>query len=422
MALTTSSQYVPGNLLNSLIKLVTKGSILIVVGGAESGFFLSNVLGANTDSLVWVNQFGTVHLTHPIPVRDLILNQTETENTTIIMYAPYEGKNIPVLLRKPVGKGALYFMNLQDYLEYAVATRDIEIYENLNRIWSKLGSLLNFKLNTYQNQTQYFDIHYPLHYGIFTDKKIKLSGTIEINTGYIKVYDFELNGVFNENIPPMLDNIQIIGSLKLTLFETKGTLIRSPLTNMIELRLERTTNVQIRIKSGFLQGLYNGTNLEMLIKLPYIINGTINSSTILMSCPEIIVKGNVSLRDVRLTWPYIKRLGTQGDVLLSGIVSFEVPNTYDKYVPIRLTSSDGFQSIYQDENRVELIEYARYHNNISLLPHINTTQLSDLYITIAILLTFSLGYVLLVKTVSCRSLDKPNIKSEHRRQGIRYES
>lgn len=414
IALSASSQYVAGNLLNSLLELVTRGSILIVVGGSESGFFLGNVIGANTDSLVWVNQFGTVSLAHPIPVRNLILNRTETENTTIIMYASYGGSNVPVLLRKTVGKGVLYFVNLGDYMENAVVTRDLEIYENLNRIWNELGSLLNFTSGVYQNKIKYFDIQYPLHYGIFTDKEIKFSGTVEINTEYVKIYDFEMSVSLDENTPTMLDSIQIAGNSKLILFETEGTLIRSSLTNMIELKLKKVTNVQLRIKSGFLRGLYNGTKSEILIKLPYTINGTINSSTILTSYPEIIIEGNVSFSDVRLTWPYIKIFGAKGEVLLSGVVSFNILNTYDKYLSMRLTSSDGFQSIYHDEVRNELVEFVQYHNNISLFPHINMTQLEELYITIMIFLTFSLGYNLLVKTVCCMSFRKSNINRKRR--------
>ncbi|HIE14151.1 TPA: hypothetical protein EYP70_02650 [Candidatus Bathyarchaeota archaeon] len=106
------------------------------------------------------------------------------------------------------------------------------------------------------------------------------------------------------------------------------------------------------------------------------------------------------LKDSHLTWPYIRKIGPPGDILLLGNVEFEVPNFHDLYIPMRLISFIGFESHYQDPKYVRIVEFFAYHKSILLY----TPHLRDINIALALFLIFSLGYILMMKIADPKSV------------------
>jgi len=154
--------------------------------------------------------------------------------------------------------------------------------------------------------------------------------------------------------------------------------------NGIEIRLSKPASMQLEGKLKILDGLDEMESIS---------SAKIITSLILASSLYVEVNGSILLKDSRLTWPYIEKIGPPGDILLLGNIEFEVLNIHDLYIPMRLLSFAGFKPYYQDPARTRVVRFFTYHESILLY----MPQLRDIYIILALFLAFSLGYILMMK-------------------------
>jgi len=170
--------------------------------------------------------------------------------------------------------------------------------------------------------------------------------------------------------------------------------------NGMEVRLLKPAYIQLK---GRLKTLHSDGTVETIVAS--CINLTkISTNLVLPSNSYMIeVHGNISLKDCCLTWPYVWRIGLPGDIMLKGNVKFEVLNIHDLYIPMRLMAFTGLESYYQDPNYVYLDKFFTRHESISTY----TQELKDIYISLALFLVFSLGYILVIK-IACSKGERKN--------------
>jgi len=230
-------------------------------------------------------------------------------------------------------------------------------------------------------------------------------GTIKIGTG--------LKGYFNGQI----DNV-LFYNRALTPEEVKFNILnREPLSNGLQLMfdMEDYSGTILYDKSGYenngiIHGCSwrsNGIEIQLIKPSDMRLNGVsklisnsreVNIETsditgkiflniILPGNFEIRVEGNVTFKDTRLTWPYIEKIGQQGNITLSGTISFEILNTHDTYIPIRLNSFSGFNSYYQNVERERIIKYYQQYYGFLDLKTIFILSFSTLVYTLLIVLS-----------------------------------
>ena len=302
-------------------------------------------------------------------------------------------------------------------INYIIRQKHLKQSDDLNTVYAVDGILKNEKpvfqtenyeifqlheFSKYLNETEtiYLNITNPFHYGIFSDKEVRFIGNTIVHSDYLKIDNLKILNQTSIEIPKKLNNITIRGDSKISLFHTKGMLDKSFSKNTSMLKLTQITSTKISIKEGVLEWEYNEEKYEIKLNEPCNVTGLIKPGIIKANNPKLEVNGHVLLNDVRLTWPYIEIIGSQGDATLIGVINFQVLSIRDKFFVMRLTSLRNLKSYSQDVAREKILRFNQHCNEILLFPQVNSLTMRDMYIISKVLLTFLMGYLLLVSIVT----------------------
>jgi len=159
-------------------------------------------------------------------------------------------------------------------------------------------------------------------------------------------------------------------------------------TNRIKIQLAKPTRMRLNVSSISNDKIKDDRKGSVIAE--------VHSSLILSEKPNIKIEGTISLKDAILTWPYIDKVGSQGDLNLSGIISFRVLDTKDRYIPLMLNLSDNYVSYHQNTEKEWVVKFTQHHyNSINFFFRPNLFLSSDIYATLIFLLLFPSGCVLL---------------------------